>query len=148
MALSRGESAVIPLRHFLQNPNLLRLGEFFGFFALLTSLIGVGLGLMDFLADGLRIKKNQLGLFFLWGLIFGPALFISLTYPHLFLSALELAGGIGSALLLGLLPCLMVIQKRYFQNNRQFEELFGSKIALFLLISFILFELTIQFNIF
>jgi len=41
-----------------------------------------------------------------------PPLIINLTYPGLFLKALDVAGGIGCALLLGLLPILMAWTKK------------------------------------
>jgi tyrosine-specific transport protein len=54
--------------------------------------------------------------------------------------ALEFAGGIGCALLLGLLPILMVWSKRYRMG--QYNHAFiGGKPILLLLIAFVLIEL-------
>jgi tyrosine-specific transport protein len=98
-ALSLGQSAISPLQAALKAPWLLQAGQFFGLFALVTSFLGVSLGLTHFLSDGLKTNTRLLGL-----LVQIPPLLITLLSPHLFLAALDYGGGIGSALLLALLP--------------------------------------------
>ena len=112
-ALKLGNNAVYPLHHFIQNPAVYYIGQAFAFFALVTSFLGVTLGLRDFLADGLNIEKNRKGKIILALLIFVLPLFISVTHPHIFLIALDYAGGFGVALLLGLLPIIMTWVGRY-----------------------------------
>jgi len=143
-ALEVGDNAVTPLRWFLDNPAVYMIGEAFAFLALVTSFFGVTLGLVDFLADGLKVeqrRRNRLGLCLL---IFAPALAIAITHPHIFLKALEFAGGYGCALLLGLLPILMVRKARQSPNWKQSHEVPGGNLTLALLLCFVLFELGVS----
>lgn len=146
-ALQNGDNAVHPLKNFLQSPWVYLVGQFFAFFALVTSFFGVTLGLLDFLADGLKVEKNALNKLWLCLIIFIPPLAISVTHPHVFLIALDYAGGFGCALLLGLLPILMVWSGRYRQNFSSPYPLPGGKFTLILLVLFVLFELWIQTTI-
>ncbi len=111
--LHNGDTAVVPLKFFLDTSAIYYIGQFFAFFALVTSFFGVTLGLLDFLADGLQLKKDAKNKLWLCLLIFIPPLIISYSHPHIFLEALDFAGGYGCALLLGLLPVLMVWFGRY-----------------------------------
>lgn len=140
-ALDNGYNAVFQLKHFLENPWIYIIGQYFAFVALLTSFFGVTLGLLDFLIDGFKVKQTQISRFWLSLMIFIPPLLIALYNPHIFLVALEYAGGYGCALLLGLLPILMVISKRYYQNDLQQIQLSGGKPFLACLTLFVLFEL-------
>lgn len=140
-ALEQGQNAVHPLKHFIQNPAVYTIGSFFAFFALVTSFFGVTLGLMDFFADGFKIKKTPLNKFYLCLLIFIPPLIISFWHPDVFLMALDYAGGLGCASLLGVLPILMVWSLRYKLGVRSPYQLNGGKTALIVLMIFVLFEL-------
>lgn len=143
-AMRQGQNAVMPLKNFLQDGRIYRVGQFFSFFALITSFFGVALGLQDFLADGLQVKKTPKGRFFLCLFIFIPPLLVTLYDPNMFLIALNLAGGIGCALLLGLLPILMVFSGRYRLKIEAPYRFFGGKPLLAALALFVLFELALQ----
>ncbi|MCH9625450.1 MAG: Tyrosine-specific transport protein [Chlamydiales bacterium] len=138
-------SAVAPLKNILEFPWLYRLGEIFAFCALVTSFLGVTLGFTDFLADGLKIKKNVWGRLRLGLLIFGPPLIFAMMSPSIFVDALHYAGGLGSALLLGLLPILMVWRGRYKLGLKGEYSLFGNRFILSLLILFVVLELIFMF---
>lgn len=140
-ALTKGQTAVEPLKAVLQHPQIYLVGQCFAFFALVTSFLGVTLGLIDFLADGLKMEKNQKNQFFLCILIFVPVLILAFFYPDIFLEALNEAGGIGCALLLGLLPVLMVWVGRYRLHLAGEYRVFGGKALLVLLALFVLVEL-------
>lgn len=140
-ALKAGDNAVQPLRHFTNNPNVYLLGQFFAFFALTTSFFGVTLGLRDFLADGLGVKKDTRGKLWLLALVFLPPLCVAVLNPHVFLKALDIAGGFGSALLLGLLPVLMAWSGRYCSAFSQTRVLPGGRPLLLVLVAFVLFEI-------
>ncbi len=140
------QSAIIPLREFLHNPFLSSLGQVFAFFALTTSFLGVTLGLTDFLADGFKIEKVGNKKMFLCFAVFLPPTVIAIFNPKIFLSALTYAGGIGCALLLGLMPIVMVWVGRYrgpYGIKR--AQLPGGKPLLILLSAFVLFQLLIEF---
>lgn len=141
--LNDGRNAVYPLQFYLNNPYVFLIGEYFAFFALLTSFFGVCLGLIDFLADGLAIKKDTQGKFILLTLVLVPPLGIASIYPDIFLKALDYAGGYGCALLLGLLPIIMayVLRQRHPEYIPQVK---GGTLVLSLMALFVLFELAIE----
>lgn len=143
-ALAAGETAVAPLKYLLETRLVTMVGQLFAFFALTSSLLGVALGFRDFLADGLKIKKTPIGKIFLCGLIFIPPLLLSIYYPNIFLKALDLAGGYGSAYLLGVLPILMVWFGRYKKNLSGSYRLFGGKPLLIVLSLFVFCEIALK----
>lgn len=143
-AMEQGQTAVWPLKHYIGIPHIWYIGQSFAFFALLTSFFGVTLGLLDFLADGLSIKKTRSGRLWLSLLIFVPPLIFAIFHPHVFLLALDWAGGYGCALLLGLLPILMVWSKRYHQKNPEHILISGGKTLLITLSLFVLVELIVE----
>lgn len=140
-AAKNNQNAVVPLTKSLKDPRVAMIAQGFAFFAIITSFLGVTLGLRDFLADALNVKKDRQGRLLLCGLIFFPPILISLNKPGLFLSALGLAGGFGCALLLGLLPMMMVWQGRYRLKIEGKQLLPGGKKAFVLLFLFVLLEL-------
>lgn len=145
-ALEQGKNAIYPLKFFIENGYIYWLGQAFAFFALITSFLGVALGLRDFLADGLNIQKTIKGKFLLALLVLVPPLFIAISYPHIFLIALDYAGGFGCALLLGLLPIIMAWRGRYFLNLPSYPQLPGGKFFLSLLGVFVSIELLSEFR--
>jgi tyrosine-specific transport protein len=140
-----GETAIYPLKDYLQKPSLFLIGKFFAFFAIVTSFFGVALGMMDFLSDGLKIAKKGNGVAFLATIVFFPPLIISLSNPSIFLNALHYAGGLGCALLLGLLPILMAWRGRYHFKEKSDFPLFGGRILLSFLLLFVIYEVVVTF---
>lgn len=142
-AFTCGQTAVYPLKHFLAVPWLFAVGECFAFFAIVTSFLGVTLGLLDFLSDGLKIEKKFNGRIALTLLVFIPPLGLAMTTPCLFVNTLQYAGGLGCALLLGLLPLLMAWRGRYMLGFKNETMLGGGRPLLMLLLLFIVFELVV-----
>jgi len=140
-ALEKGQNAVEPLNNFIRNPKIYLVGQYFAFFALVTSFFGVTLGLLDFLADGLGMKKNTFNKLLLCFLVFIPPLIVACMYPHIFLKALDYAGGFGCALLLGLMPILMVWAGRYRLGLESDYSLPGGRPVLLVLLAFVIFVL-------
>lgn len=145
-ARNAGETAIPSLKYFIHTPYVYLLGQFFAFFALATSFLGVTLGLLDFLADGLSIEKTTLGKSGLALLVFVPPLILADIYPGVFLSALNLAGGFGVALLLGMLPILMVWVGRYHKRIRGPRMLPGGRLALGLLFTFVIVVVAVELS--
>jgi tyrosine-specific transport protein len=145
-ALQQGHNAVHPLKYFINNGAIYVLGQAFAFFALITSFLGVALGLRDFLADGLRIQKDTKGKIRLALMVLLFPLVISVYYPHIFLIALDYAGGFGCALLLGLLPILMVWKGRYVLELPLRSQLPGGKLFLSILGICVFMELIGEFR--
>jgi tyrosine-specific transport protein len=141
-----GQSAIIPLQKVLNLTWVNTFGQFFGFCALTTSFLGVTLGLKDFLADGLKLKKAKLDQFIAWFIVIVPPTCIVLINPNLFLGALSIAGGIGCALLLGVTPILMVWKGR-FNKGHTFHNIsiLKSRLTFILLLAFVIFELYFEF---
>lgn len=144
-AIQLGQNAVQPLKNILNTSSVYIVGQFFAFFALLTSFLGVSLALLDFWADGLKIKKTRRNRVVLCLLIFVPPLFFAFLHPHVFLMALDYAGGFGCALLLGLLPVLMVWSGRYKMKLKGEYTVRGGRFLLVVLVLFVIVELICQF---
>lgn len=143
-SFKEGQSAVNPLGNYIHNQTLLTVGRAFAFFAMTTSYLGISIAFVDFLLDGLKLSKKGTPKLIICGIIFFIPLLISLINPHLFISALSIAGGIGIALLLGAMPILMVWAGRYYEGHSlMHQQLPGGKITLALLLAFVVFELII-----
>lgn len=143
-ALQNDLNAIQAIKYFVNNEYIYAIGQSFAFFALITSFLGVTLGLRDFLADGLNIKKTIYGRMCLLSLIFIPPLLVAIIYPNIFLTMLEYAGGIGCALLLGLLPIIMVWRGRYHLHMKEKQQLFGGKCVLAILAVFVICEVVFE----
>jgi tyrosine-specific transport protein len=141
-----GQNAVSPLNQIVGAETLHKVGSAFAFFTLTTSYIALALAYLDFLADGLKVKKTGLHKIFLCLLIFIPPTFIGITYPHIFLKSLGYAGGFSCAILFGLFPPLMAWVGRYHKKlgHKSTRELFGGKPMICCLIVFILAEITLE----
>lgn len=112
-ALALGEPATQFLKEHVTGRWVSDIAEFFAFFAIVTSFLGIALGLFDFLADGLKIKKEGFGKVALGILIVVPVIICATQFERVFLVALEISGGFGDSILNGLIPVLMVWIGRY-----------------------------------
>jgi tyrosine-specific transport protein len=149
-ALAHGDMATRALRNAVGASWVVDLAEYFAFFAIVTSLLSVALGLIDFLSDGLKIKKDCKGKIFLCALTLAPPFFFSLIYPNIFLQALNYAGAFGAVILFGILPAMMVWSGRYVTKIGTFPQVAGGKSTLILIILFSLgvFSLEIMHQIY
>lgn len=112
-ALVSGEPATQFLKDHVQGVWIAKVAEFFAFFAIVTSFLGIALGLFDFLADGLKIKKEGWGKVTLGALIIIPTIIFATQFERIFLLALGKSGGFGDSILNGIFPVLMVWVGRY-----------------------------------
>ncbi len=116
---SSGKQAVVELTQLLSqllhNPRINVFVSGFALSAILTSFIGVALGLFDFFADGFHIKKTLIGKMVLAFLTFLPPVLIAIYCPQ-FLLALHYAGMFAAVLLI-IYPVLMVWWGRYRLPN-------------------------------
>jgi len=143
-AAQRGENAVIPLKHFIGTPIVIGISKAFGFFTMTASYIALALAFLDFLADGLKVKKVGIRKVVLCLVIFVPPLLVSMINPNIFLSALGYAGGISCAILFGIYPPLMVWIGRYRKGHTTGKQIPGGRIFLSILIFFIIIELGVE----
>lgn len=124
--------------------------QVFSFFAIVTSLLGVGLSLTDFLSDGLKIKKNKKGKMALILLAFLPPLGFAIFYPKGFVLALSYAG-IFVMILLAIFPPLMAFFERKKSYARDLwpvtYKVFGGNVMLFITLLIALVLLLIQIGV-
>lgn len=144
-AKEQGLTAVFPIKHVLNSPYVYVIGQAFSFFAITTTLLGVSLGLRDFLADGLKLTKTPKVRIILSTAIFIPPLLIAYSYPGIFLAALDWAGGLGGAFLLALLPIGIVWVGRYRLGLNQYEVLPGGKPLLVIMAVGVALEMLMEF---
>lgn len=120
------------LHYALQNPYISITAQFFAFFALSTSFIGISLSLFDFLGDSFpqsinpAVKKIMFCL-----MILVPSFMFALWFERAFITALELSGGIGDAIISGIIPALMVWNGRYLLSKKGAYQVPGGKPLLF-----------------
>lgn len=143
-ALAQGKPATEFLGVSVNNPWLGTIAAFFAFFSLVTSFLGIALGLFDFLADGLKIKKNHLGNIALGLLVAVPTLFFAINFKKCFLLALDSSGGIGDSLLNGLLPAFMLWVGRYHHHMVSEYRIPGGKPLIALVVVYAVFVFTIE----
>lgn len=139
-ALQKGEAATAPLSRVLSSPFLGMVAQFFAFFVIVTSFLGVTLSLSDFLADGFKIKKNSKGRLLACALTFIPPLVFVFTYQRGFYMALEYGGAFVGVLLI-FLPAMMAWKLR----PRKFYKTVLGKTVLALVLLFALFVFSLDF---
>lgn len=118
--------------------------QYFAFFAILTSFLGNSLSFVDFLSDGLKIKKDALGNLWLCILVIVPPFLLALVYPRIFLIALNYAGAFGAVILFGILPALMVWAGRYHKGLGKRALVPGGKVVLGAIIAFAVWIMSMQ----
>jgi tyrosine-specific transport protein len=143
-AAKKGWNAIMPLKELIRSPILFTVGKTFAFFTMTTSYIALALAYLDFLADGLKVKKKGIKKVLLCLAVFVPPTLVALTYPHVFITALSYAGGFSCAILFGLFPPIMVWVGRYIKKQTPHPQVRGGKAFLAMLIVFVLVELVVE----
>lgn len=118
------------------SPWLSTIGAYFGLFAIVTSLLGVGLSMVDFLGDAFSVRRDGAMRFFLTLGAFLPPAFLAWLFPGIFLTAIGIAGGFGEAILNGLIPIMMVWIGRYRLGLYSTCRLAGGRLTLLALLGF------------
>jgi len=117
-----GVNPVGVLASKIENGTGTMLIDTFSFGAVATSFIGFTIGLKTFIADGLSsidVKSEPVS----YSLTLIPPLTFAITYPDVFISAVDNAGTFGVIVIFGLLPPLMV----YSYRKSAKEEVFAAK---------------------
>lgn len=143
-ALERGEPATQFLHEHVEGKWISSVAQYFAFFAIVTSFLGMTLGLFDFLSDGLKIQKEKWGGIFLSLLIMIPTFFFASYFERVFLLALDASGGYGDTILNGILPVAMVWIGRYRMGYTQTLCLPGGKTFLIIILCFFVFSLGLE----
>jgi tyrosine-specific transport protein len=136
-ALAEGKPATAALQSLVNSPWIMTLGQFFAFFAVVTSMLGVAFSMVDFIADGIQVKTSKMRTrTLLCLLVFFPPFLFSTLDPTIFVTAIGFAGGFGEAFLNGLLPVALVWVGRYQRDLDGSQQLFGNKAMLIGLFAF------------
>lgn len=143
-AFGQGDITTRVLKSAIGSSWVVDLAHYFAFFAIVTSFLGVSLSFVDFLADGLLIKKDAKGKLLLCLLVIVFPFVLALVYPKIFLTALRYAGSFGAVTLFGILPAAMVWAGRYHRNRQGPRTLPGGKAALLAVILVALLVITLQ----
>ncbi len=143
-ALELGEPITQFLREHVQSVWVSVIAEYFAFFALVTSFLGMALGLFDFLSDGLKIPNQGKGKVILSLLIIIPTFFFAAYFERVFLIALDTSGGFGDSILNGIMPVLMVWVGRYWYRFPDEHRTPGGKILLVVVLAFFVSSLILE----
>lgn len=143
-AIDSGAMITTLLHEAVGNSYVVELMRTFAFFALVTSFLAVALSFVDFLSDGLKVKKTVKGSLLLISLVLLPPLVFAYIYPSIFLKALNYAGAFGAVILFGIIPILMVWKGRYSKGRMERPLVPGGKFTLLLLGGFALFIFFMQ----
>lgn len=135
--------ATEPLALITSSRSLSSLSYTFAFFAIITSIFGQALSVVDFLKDAFSNKVinkrwHYVAIFFL------PCLLLSQLDTGVFFKALEYAGGLAVSILFGVLPALIVWQGRYCKKMHSNYVVFGGKLMLLVIIFFGIFMFSIE----
>ncbi|MDO4433521.1 MAG: aromatic amino acid transporter [Alysiella sp.] len=107
----------------------------FALAAVLSSFIGVGLGLFDFLADFLKLKDDRLGRSKTWLCTFLPPLVLSLIAPFGFVQAIGYAGAVAT-IWTCIVPALLVYIVRRKNPQQQGFKVGGGVFVIGLVLCF------------
>jgi len=143
-AQALGQTAVYSLHQLTNNTWIYILGQGFAICAIITSFLGINMGLIDFLADGLKMEKKGKQLVFIGLCAFLPPLVFALIYPKIFLAALHFAGGVGCVLLLGVFPICALYVGRYVRKYLGSKVFPFGRFTLCLLLAFLFFVFFIE----
>jgi len=106
-AEQKGELVTQVLADTAQSPWVLLFSRGFAFLAISTSFLPVAFSFLDFLKDGLKEVHATASSKVLALAVLVPPLLLALSDPHLFLEALDFAGGICAVSIFGILPAIM-----------------------------------------
>ncbi|MDR3625084.1 MAG: aromatic amino acid transport family protein [Chlamydiales bacterium] len=134
-ALEKGSSATDALKSILGNSWIASMAEYFAVFALITSFLAVALSFVHFLADALKVKSQKRESKVLCALVFVPPFIFAVISPHVFLTALNYAGGV-AVILFGIMPALMTWVLRYHKKSTHAILVPGGRFLLVIIILF------------
>lgn len=151
-SLRRGEPATQFISQHVTGHYISMIAEYFAFFAIVTSFLGIALGLFDFLSDGLKIKEKGSGKIVLAFLIAIPVIFFATQFERVFYLALDYTGGYGDAILNGIMPVLLIWIGHYKMGFGKDSDslLYGKPLLTFIFIFYLfvlMFKTSLDFGI-
>ncbi len=133
-AYKLGEAANVPLEHLLHSPLFKTSSVIFALLAVSASFLANGRGLYDFVADLCYSLFNCEHKAVIASVAFMPPLLVAMVYPHIFLSALDVVGGIGEVVLFVMVPAWIMLSKRQSLSRRK-RVMYGAIFTLGLLVA-------------
>ncbi|MCH9612749.1 MAG: Tyrosine-specific transport protein [Chlamydiia bacterium] len=112
-SFAKGEIVTQPLARLIQSPLIQYSATYMAFFAIITSVLGQGLSIIDFLAEWLGFEKTPQKRLLLCAMLFLPTFACSQLIPGVFFKALELAGGVAAMVIFGIIPSILGWKQRY-----------------------------------
>jgi tyrosine-specific transport protein len=109
-AFQKDQPATVALARALHSPQIVAAGLVFSLCAILTSYLAVGTTLMRFWGD-LAPPLARRGTWARALITFAPPLGVVFLWPDLFLAALNLVGGVGLGVLVGLAPAMILLRR-------------------------------------
>jgi tryptophan-specific transport protein len=116
----------------------------FSMAAILSSFIGVGLGVFDYLADLFKFEDTRQGRAKTWLVTFLPPLVLSLLFPFGFVIAIGYAGA-AATVWTCIIPALLVRKARMSENGKEGFKAPGGQVMVFLVIGFGVFTAVFHF---
>jgi tyrosine-specific transport protein len=110
-AEKKGELVTQVLADTVGSKTVVVLAQGFAFLAIATSFLPVAFSFLDFLKDGLKEVHKKASTKTLALVVLIPPLLLSVSDPHLFLEALDFAGGICAVSIFGILPAVMAAKR-------------------------------------
>ena len=135
-AYVQGAEATISLKNILKSKLVVTFAAWFAFFAIVTSFLAQSLGLMHFIADGIKVNPDRKHNWYLAILAILPPTIFALSYPNVFFKALGFAGAYCAVIIFCIFPALMVWIGRYYKKETSAYHAKGGKISLILVIVF------------
>ncbi|MDH3000080.1 transposase [Chelonobacter oris] len=107
----------------------------FSMAAILSSFIGVGLGLFDFLADFFKFDDSKIGRTKSWAVTFIPPLLMSVLFPFGFVIVIGYAGAVAT-IWACIIPALSARKARQQYPEQRAFSILGGNITLYLVMLF------------
>ena len=114
------------LGQVVHNSYLLKTARTFVIFAVISSLLGVGMALYHFMLDAVKIQETTFKITTSTVFTFIPPLALLIFYPAGIVEVLNFAG-IFVAIILGIIPCIMIWYGRYIKKLKTSYTCFGGK---------------------
>ncbi len=107
----------------------------FSMAAILSSFIGVGLGVFDFLADFFKFEDSHSGRAKTWAVTFAPPLILSLLFPFGFVVAIGYAGAVATVWTC-IIPALLVKKSRSLGSDKASFRAPGGELIIYIVLGF------------
>lgn len=107
----------------------------FSIAAILSSFIGVGLGVFDYLADFFKFDNSTAGRTKSWATTFLPPLILSILFPLGFLKAIGYAGAVAT-IWTCMIPAILAYKSRKMADGKQGFVVGGGNVVIFVVFIF------------